>query len=564
MAEGVDDWTCVFVSSLRADLTSILNETSDEATRLPPTTDLDEYISQPFPLNLTLLTQEDRKLLDDTGVEVWNACNLEFVKPERINKAENLRDMCKVIVIAFLLLECAIEDGVQSPDYIRLFDVGLKSAGRVIEMGHPDLAIKVFERLAGHDARISQIGSEEVKELAAKCSFQHSILLWKDPTEQLSKPSANPIPLSIQENPQWRAKAVHILCWIGIAKKNRCDSSAIEWLQRCYDIISMAEQDGFSEASKALRQSVLHELIRAKLELQKLTAEDSECIRNLLNDLQEDYGSEPSTWYLAFEVFHALGPYIVNGSVLCDNQLQSLIDKVEIESNFNSILHCIHKFWHWEPVLAYRIFQRLITEKIKYIKSDPSLLEKAILIYLRLCTFDSNSAEGLSQASMLLMLLYLDGPRTVEHGPDASHAARVIFLSKANICYGAKDFTFAFEWCKLTQHPAFMGLMKEDEAIIRRKIMFYALHLDNAVPLDFIDELAESNESFIYSHFMVYQYALKHDNLGLVRGTPLDFSIVYACIAYAESCEKTSMLCITFGELLDEYQKTMREAPLLK
>ncbi|KAM5447455.1 sporulation-specific protein 22 [Microsporum canis] len=95
MAEGVDDWTCVFVSSLRADLTSILNETSDEATRLPPTTDLDEYISQPFPLNLTLLTQEDRKLLDDTGVEVWNACNLEFVKPERINKAENLRDMCK-------------------------------------------------------------------------------------------------------------------------------------------------------------------------------------------------------------------------------------------------------------------------------------------------------------------------------------------------------------------------------------------------------------------------------------------------------------------------------------
>ncbi|KAM5447454.1 sporulation-specific protein 22 [Microsporum canis] len=94
--------------------------------------------------------------------------------------------------------------------------------------------------------------------------------------------------------------------------------------------------------------------------------------------------------------------------------------------------------------------------------------------------------------------------------------------------------------------------------------MFYALHLDNAVPLDFIDELAESNESFIYSHFMVYQYALKHDNLGLVRGTPLDFSIVYACIAYAESCEKTSMLCITFGELLDEYQKTMREAPLLK
>ncbi|KAM5464290.1 sporulation-specific protein 22 [Microsporum audouinii] len=71
--------------------------------------------------------------------------------------------------------------------------------------------------------------------------------------------------------------------------------------------------------------------------------------------------------------------------------------------------------------------------------------------------------------------------------------------------------------------------------------MFYALHLDNAVPLDFIDELAES-----------------------IRGTPLDFSIVYACIAYAESCEKTSMLCITFGELLDEYQKTMREAPLLK
>ncbi|KAK2873748.1 hypothetical protein FQN49_002111 [Arthroderma sp. PD_2] len=145
-----------FVTALRADIADILNQASVTDPQLPPA-DLDKYIYKPFPFDTTSLKHDDRKMLDDTGVEIWNKCNsalmpdaerfspaplpgagrarsddnilpkdpasdmggdqhrTEEVKPSTPISLPGTMRLCKAQVIAFLLLEGAMgeeSDGI--------------------------------------------------------------------------------------------------------------------------------------------------------------------------------------------------------------------------------------------------------------------------------------------------------------------------------------------------------------------------------------------------------------------------------------------------------------------
>lgn len=123
-----------------------------------------------------------------------------------------------------------------------------------------------------------------------------------------------------------------------------------------------------------------------------------------------------------------------------------------------------------------------------------------------------------------------------------------------------------------------------------RKMLFYAFHSDNVTPSRFI-ELASFKGLPVNSQFLLYQFALKHEELNIgtqsflsklpgyfltyesmaVRksvsdmlcGSP-DFRYMYACIAYAESCKKIPILGPIFREILVKNQAKPHTFHLLK
>ncbi|EFQ99329.1 hypothetical protein MGYG_02342 [Nannizzia gypsea CBS 118893] len=306
MGAAEDEWLQALVARITSDLHIVLNETG-ETTALSSVNDLDEYFNQPFSLDSKLLTHENRKVLDEVGTEAWNRCNKGLSNSQAIHKTETLEIMGKY--------------------YGRLFKAGLKTADRMI-----GLARKVFEKLDRHNSGVSSSQSAKSHELAAECSFQLSILVWKDRLEGLGI-SQQPIPFAIQSL-SWKAKAAEILLRVGMAKKRNGDQAAIEWLQCCYDfsfIPNHVEEAG--ERLKSLRRAVLHEL--TYLDLQQTSAVYVEHIQNLYKELEERYGSEPSTRFLGFEVSFALVPHVEDGVTHCGRRLQSLIDSELAESHLS-------------------------------------------------------------------------------------------------------------------------------------------------------------------------------------------------------------------------------------
>ncbi|EFE35843.1 uncharacterized protein ARB_04777 [Trichophyton benhamiae CBS 112371] len=222
-------------------LHKVLNKPG-KPTALTSVNDLDEYLSLSFSFDSTQLASPKRRTLDDLGTETWNECVKELAKPQNISRVETMKILGKLMFLAFLLVEWGMDE---------------ESDGS--GMGYSDLAKKVLERLDRHNSGISKEESSEARELAAECSFQLSILTWKDRLKGLGI-AQQPIPFAVQSL-EWKTKAADILFRIGIAKKREGDPAAIEWLQCCHDFVfaQSAEQETY-EQFESIRQALLHEL----------------------------------------------------------------------------------------------------------------------------------------------------------------------------------------------------------------------------------------------------------------------------------------------------------------
>ncbi|EZF61406.1 hypothetical protein H104_05880 [Trichophyton rubrum CBS 289.86] len=561
----IDEWLQPLASRMFSHLHKVLNKTG-ESTTLTSENDLDEYLSQSFSFDSTLLAPPKRRTLDDLGTETWNRCSKELSNPPNTYRMGTMKILCKLMVLAFLLIEWGMDSESDGGEYNRLFKAGLHTTDKMIGMGHSDLAKMVLEKVDRHNSGISKEESSEARELAAECSFQLSILTWKDRLKGLGIAQQS-IPFAIQSL-EWKTKAADILFRIGIAKKREGDPAAIEWLQCCQGVVSaQSEEQEEDEQLKSIRQALLHELIIAYLELQKNSTLFIEPIQKLYSKLEENYGSEPSTMFVGFEVSIALIPYVENGDARCSQHLQLLIESGLAESHLSSVLCCIHQFWLQRPGLAYPIFQQLISGKLQQLESEVALIETLVLVFLRLCTADRDMSEGLKQSSSLLVSLCGAKQKIVGLGFEASQAARVMFLSKADICSNAGNVNLAYDWCELAQHQV---LEEGDKDIIRRKMLFYASCLENITPSRF-NKLSNFKELSVTSQFLLYQLALKHGKLDTVRKSVLDmlyrsadFSSMCACIAYAESCNKISILGPIFRELLINNRAGNHTIPLLK
>ncbi|KAG5209802.1 hypothetical protein GTR04_5583 [Trichophyton interdigitale] len=562
----IDEWLQSLAFSIISQLHGVL-KMAGEPTTLTSVDDLDEYLSQTFSFDSALLTSGKRRRLDDFGTDTWNKCSKELSKAQNICQMETMKILCKLMVLSFLLLEWGMDEESDSSEYDRLFKAGLHATDKMIGMGLPDLAKMVLKKLDRHNSGISKEESSEARELAAEGSFQLSILTWKDRSKGLGI-AQQPFPFAI-ESLEWKTKAADILFRIGMAKKREGDPAAIEWLQCCQNFVSAQSQEEqeADEQFQSIRQALLHELIIAYLELQKNPALFIEPIQRLHSKLEENYGSEPSTMFVGFEVSLALIPHVENGDARCSHHLQLLIKSGLAESHLRSILCCIHQFWLQRPGLAYNIFQQLIWGKLQHFESEVALIETLVLVFLRLCTADKDTSEGLRQSSSLFESLCGAKQKIVGLGFEASQAARVMFLSKANICFNAGNVNLAYEWCELAQHQV---LEEGNKDIIQRKMLLYANFSENITPSRF-NKLANFKGLSVNSQFLLYQLALKHGKLDTVRKSvsdmlhgSADFSSIYACIAYAESCNKISILGPIFCDLLNNNRAGNHTVPLLK
>ncbi|DAA78666.1 TPA_exp: Uncharacterized protein A8136_2451 [Trichophyton benhamiae CBS 112371] len=410
----IDEWLQLLVSRMLSPLHKVLNKPG-KPTALTSVNDLDEYLSLSFSFDSTQLASPKRRTLDDLGTETWNECVKELAKPQNISRVETMKILGKLMFLAFLLVEWGMDEESDGSEYNRLYKAGLQTTDRMIGMGYSDLAKKVLERLDRHNSGISKEESSEARELAAECSFQLSILTWKDRLKGLGI-AQQPIPFAVQSL-EWKTKAADILFRIGIAKKREGDPAAIEWLQCCHDFVfaQSAEQETY-EQFESIRQALLHELIIAYLELQKNSTLFIEPVQRLYN-------------------------------------LQLLIESGLVQSHLSS------------PGLAYHIFQQLISGKLQQFESEVALIETLVLVFLRLCTADVDMPEGLKQSSLLFESLCGAKQKIVRLGFETSQAARVMFLSKANTCSNAGNVNFAYDWCELAQHQV---LEEGDKDIIQR------------------------------------------------------------------------------------------------
>lgn len=80
----------------------------------------------------------------------------------------------------------------------------------------------------------------------------------------------------------------------------------------------------------------------------------------------------------------------------------------------------------YSPGLAYNIFQQLIWGKLQHFESEVALIETLVLVFLRLCTADKDTSEGLRQSSSLFESLCGAKQKIVGLGFEASQAARVV------------------------------------------------------------------------------------------------------------------------------------------
>ncbi|KAI5289634.1 hypothetical protein KEM54_003528 [Ascosphaera aggregata] len=344
--------------------------------------------------------------LESLATRLWNHCTrvMRMIENMSIDGQDVLLDTT-----------CRVEENTG-------FAVEFRILIKAAEKGHLDLGLRVLEKAAPREDRISSRctdddlefdTSHDEKRILRRLSAEYHILRislsWRQRRLDLAEHLFTKVSKTCIEQESSTAEALADLCYeIGTTHLEGKDFPlAVRWLERAADAL-------------------------AKHELEKLSADADE---------------------LRLAVWHSLGFF---ATFIGSKKRGTAARTPEIRQK----LTASHRLDLAKDALYQLIFQRL------GLQSNPVLIGKGFVTYVWMQTSDSGSDDITEQLHSSATKLH--SMRRESLNAEATYACLILIWKRIDQCFGLRDYATAEKWLQLARHPIFDNSGETNKSKISR------------------------------------------------------------------------------------------------
>ncbi|KAF2090252.1 SPO22-domain-containing protein [Saccharata proteae CBS 121410] len=518
---------------------------------------------QTLPLPASAAVTSKQSDFDRIGTELWNLST----RLRRDAGAEDRNSLCLLRAFSFLLLDTAQQGGRKATtgNLVRLLKVALKAARFCLDQKSHELCLRVLERAAWYEEQFSKPevqADQESMELHGRLRAEYYILrtalAWRQSRLDIAEHMFSKSALAANRVGASTAEALaDMLYEIGkdLLSKRQYEL-AVKWLERAYDIIGEQDLDGLSSDAGELRLSIMHNLVRALLKLDK--AEERQKAADIVDLMEASYGNKMVVPLLRLELLSAKQPF---DPEVYYATLDRMIRSMPLtEANFKTLMHHVHKLKSQDAMLAGKMIDRFLETRLFESENRP-WIEKATITRIWI----SASLKDEDQ-SMSVVRCLLDAVAENTHGPfnaPATHAAQTLLWKRIEAAFAEKRYEVAEAWCRLTKHRLFERSGELNQAKISRKIILCALsRQDYALARSTFFDMTEQGQAAADTRYLLYKVAIREGDLEFAtecldivcKQSSKDATLLYACVLEAQQVGDKRQAAVALQKVLQKYE----------
>ncbi|KAF2017110.1 SPO22-domain-containing protein [Aaosphaeria arxii CBS 175.79] len=511
--------------------------------------------------------------LDRLGTELWNLSTRtrDDGPPPNGNRKDDTqtskRASCLLRVFAFFLLDSASAHSTKAHERkscIRLTKVAVKAAKKCIDSNDLMLATKVLERAADyHDGLDKSLQSEVEEEagIARRLRVEYiavrMALAWRqDRMDSAEHLFANMRKSCINLDNLMTESVADLLYEMGksLLEKRKYEGSII-WLERAFDVLSEKEIGYLSSEAGELRQSTMQLIVQAYMKLGD--SESTGKAWNMMGLLKSEFSEKTAVSWLEMELLSAADTFDCDQYSLVLNRMARII--VLNDTNFKTILHCIHQLKSKSPASACMALNNLINSRLLR-EENQTWIERAVIMRIWMGTPDCTAEKQHEQLQVLLDVVS-DNMKQPFSAP-ATHAAQTLLWKQVEAACAQENWSLAEAWCHICLQRIFSTSGEVNRSKIARKVITCTLaRQDYQAALQVYEDMSSLSKDDFMTRYLMYKVALRvgdHDLAvtcldSVCRQTVKDPTLLYSCVVEAQNAGDRRIAITALGRVIDKY-----------
>ena len=331
------------------------------------------------------------------------------------------------------------------------------------------------------------------------------------------------------------------------------------WLEAAYDALATQSLEVLSSDARELRMSIMHALVKS------LIHQGSEDSRgkawNVVRELSIEFGDKLVVLLLKLELI-ALEPVPLAEDY--QDTLQRIASTVHMtDSNFNTVLHHVHKLKAWDANLAHALLSKFLADRLLEGEHQVWLEKTLITIIWNLTT----SAAVPNTPLMLTPVFDRIGSHSDKPiNPSATHAAQVLLWKRIDAAYSQEKYELAEQWCNLSLHRIFSSSGSMNIGKLQRKLILCALGMHNANKAwSVVATMSEATRRDCSTQYLIYKVAMRCKDSemaaqsfqtlcsSLNKEANKDASLIYACVLEAQRVGDQTQIISALQRVLEQF-----------
>ncbi|KZZ87885.1 Meiosis specific protein SPO22 [Ascosphaera apis ARSEF 7405] len=526
----------------------------------------------------TVIPFAENARVEPLATKIWNQCTrvMRMIEDYSTINQESVYDkLSRGRLFAFLMLEysAVLKSKDTLKDDIRLLKVAFRTAQTFIETGQLDLALRVLEKAAMHEERLSTRCTDTTKDciptpdeqrilrrLSAEYHMLRMAVSWRQKRLDITELMLSKVPKLCIEQEASVAEAFADICYdIGHSHLGEKDFPlAVKWLERAFDALSKHDLGALSPDADELRLAVLHALARAKM----VSPDGDSMDVNILTEvLSKEYGNRLPVMLLNIEMiskepepdcelYHEKLVGLLRTVPLTDANLNMLSQESFCIDNSVQLMQDLLDLA--ADALYQLIFQRLV------LHHDPVPLERGFVTFIWMQTSGADASNTLNLLQSSATKLH---GMTKSINAEATYACLILLWKKIDHYFAVSDYATAEKWLRLARHPIFDNAGEINKSKLSRKLIScYLGNKDTVSARRVYEESSESCKAEILTIYLMHSVALLDDDLNLATSCieglcekGADATVyLQACVAEAQRMGKRHHAALGLQRLLHD------------
>ena len=480
-------------------------------------------------------TQEERSLLHQTGVELWNKCRLD--DNDESKKRKSLLAQGNVVEVFDHLART-------DPRPVKAFayfifkkpveSTAIRAAKACINTEQLSLASSILERISqssGREYSLLRIllACKEDKPSIADLFFA-----------KLGKINAN----------DGGEHAISLFLEIGVEYLDQgLYEEARKWLNRAYTTVQQCDWRLMLDGPE-LRLNVLHAYTRSLF----ASNEHHDLAREILTALQDGYPNKLAVLVLRIEHYADVEDLRTT--------LEKIVQSMQLlKSNIQLVMHYVHILRHMNLEYACKVLQSLILKRL-IPEGSSHWIELSILTLVWMITQGSGTQSTPEVLNDVLKILH-DAGKTAVLSPDSSQGAIVLVWKRIEQACEI-EAQLAVRWCKTALVLAHQtGTTRNQYAgkLTRKLVTCCIADKDYQGAQDALEKLPEDAKDHHLSRYLAYVVAMRHHDdsmaeraLASLAAAPKDGDkLLFACVSETDKYGSPMLQAKLLQRILDKY-----------